>query len=91
MGLPGGVLLAGLDERRPKTGKTPLINPTFTSLSYLDFTVGVVIPVSLEICLKDFLPSSEIELRIDTSVSSRLRGIQVQFFYLITIYYSLHL
>src|SRR5687768_9677691 len=62
---------------KSKTGKTPLINPTFTSLSYLAFTVGVVIPVSLDICLKDFLPSSDIDLRIDTSILSRLRGIQL--------------
>ena len=30
-----------------------------TSLSNLALTVGVVIPVSLDICLKDFLPSFE--------------------------------
>jgi molybdopterin-guanine dinucleotide biosynthesis protein len=44
---------------KSKTGRTPLIKPILTSLSNLALTVGVVIPVSLDICLKDFLPSFE--------------------------------
>lgn len=38
------------------TGRTPLIKPILTSLSNLALTVGVVIPVSIDICLNDFLP-----------------------------------
>jgi hypothetical protein len=42
---------------KSNTGRTPLIKPILTSLSNLALTVGVVIPVSLDICLNDFLPS----------------------------------
>jgi hypothetical protein len=42
---------------KSKIGRTPIIKPTFTNLSNLALTVGVVIPVSLDICLNDFLPS----------------------------------
>jgi hypothetical protein len=65
---------------KSKAGRTPLINPTFTSLLYLAFTVGIVIPVSHDFCLKDFLPSSNMDFRIDTSISSRLVAYKYQFF-----------
>jgi hypothetical protein len=45
-----------------------------TSLSNLALTVGVVIPVSLDICLKDFLPSFESDFIIAMSLLSRCKG-----------------
>ncbi|MDF0681280.1 MAG: hypothetical protein P0116_09975 [Candidatus Nitrosocosmicus sp.] len=62
---------------KSKTGNTPLINPIFTIFHIWLFTVGGIIPVSLDICLKDFLPFSIIDFKIDTSISSRLTGIQL--------------
>ena len=52
------------------TGTTLLIKPPLTSLSNLVFTVGVVIPVSLDICLNHFLPSPNRDFKITTSFSS---------------------
>ena len=53
---------------KSKAGRTPLINPTFTSLLYLAFTVGIVIPVSHDFCLKDFLPNFGIHSIIDFAI-----------------------
>ena len=59
---------------KSKTGRTPLIKPILTSLSNLALTVGVVIPVSLDICRKDFLPSFKSDFIIAMSLLSRCKG-----------------
>ena len=51
-----------------------LINPTFTSLSNLALTVGVLIPVERDISRKDLRPSFNNSLIIETSISVRLSG-----------------
>src|SRR5688500_11980559 len=59
---------------KSKTGRTPLIKPTLTNLSNLALTVGVVIPVSLDICLKDFLPSFKSDFISAISLLYRCKG-----------------
>ena len=57
-----------------KDWRTPLIKPMLTSLSNLALTVGVVTPVSLDICLNDFLPSFKRDFIIAMSLLSRYKG-----------------
>src|SRR2546423_10277834 len=59
---------------RSMTGITALINPMLTSFSYRCLTVGVLTPISLEICLKDFLPSLRRDSSTAISVSSNRNG-----------------
>lgn len=59
---------------KSKTGRTPLLKPILTSLSNLALTVGVVIPVSLDICRNDFLPSYKSDFIIAMSLLSRCKG-----------------
>ena|SRR5215208_2351037 len=58
-----------------KYWKNSLIKPMLTSLSNLALTVGVVIPVSLDICLNDFIPSFKNDFIIAMSLLSRCKGI----------------
>src|SRR5256712_10752326 len=59
---------------RSMTGITALISPMLTSFSYRCLTVGVLTLISLEICLKDFLPSLKRDSSTAISVSSNLKG-----------------
>ena len=51
---------------KSRIGETDFINPIFTSLSNLALTVGVLIPVSREICRKDLRPSFSNPFRMAT-------------------------
>ena len=59
---------------KSKTWNIDLINPTFTNLSHLALTVGVLIPVEPDISRKDLRQSFNNSLIIETSISVRLYG-----------------
>jgi len=72
-------------------GRNPLIKPMLTSLSYFALTIGVVIPVSLDICLNDFLPSFKSDFIIAMSVASRYKDKMCYNIQNIVVIYNLHL
>ena len=76
---------------KSKIGRTPLIKPILTSLSNRALTVGIVIPVSLDICLKDFLPSFKSDFIMAMSVASRCKGKMCYNIQNIVVIYHLHL